>query len=318
MPVYNAQRYLAQAVASILAQTLRDFEFLIVDDGSTDRSLEMLQAYAIQDSRITLVSRPNTGYVRALNELLAMARGEFIARMDADDIALPDRFALQAAFLHNHPDHVCVGGAYDLIDHRGRLLTCLRLPETDGEIQALALVGHTPINHPSAMLRRQALLDIGGYDEDLCPSEDLDIWLKLGERGRLANLPDRVLQYRQHDQSVSEVYQQQQTAKRRECCERAWQRRGVVGQYRFEGSEHWRPTGDRASRHKFMLQYGWWAFNSGQGRTAALYGGKAILAQPWRRSGWTLLASALVKSPPPPLGSLAQPFEPNPLTGDDW
>jgi glycosyltransferase involved in cell wall biosynthesis len=298
MPVYNAQRYVAQAVASVLEQTFRDFEFLIVDDGSTDRSLKILQTYATQDSRISLVSRPNTGYVRALNELLAMARGEFIARMDADDIALPDRFARQVEFLRHHPRVLCVGGAQDWIDGAGRFLLHHPEAETDGEIQALALVGHTPMNHPSVMLRRQALVDIGGYDEDLCPSEDLDIWLKLGERGQLANLPDTVLQYRQHDQSVSEIYQLQQTAKRRECCERAWQRRGVVGQYRFEGSEHWRPTGDRASLHQFMLQYGWWAFHSGQGKTAALYGGKAILAQPWQRSGWALLAAALVKSPP--------------------
>jgi hypothetical protein len=218
--------------------------------------------------------------------------------MDADDIALPDRFARQVEFLRHHPRVLCVGGAQDWIDGAGRFLLHHPEAETDGEIQALALVGHTPMNHPSVMLRRQALVDIGGYDEDLCPSEDLDIWLKLGERGQLANLPDTVLQYRQHDQSVSEIYQLQQTAKRRECCERAWQRRGVVGQYRFEGSEHWRPTGDRASLHQFMLQYGWWAFHSGQGKTAALYGGKAILAQPWRRSGWALLAAALVKSPP--------------------
>ena len=298
MPVYNAQRYVAQAVASILQQTFRDFEFLIVDDGSTDRSLKILQAYAAQDSRITLVSRPNTGYVRALNELLAMARGEFIARMDADDIALPDRFARQVEFLRHHPQVLCVGGAQDWIDGAGRFLLHHPEAETDAEIQALALVGHTPMNHPSVMLRRQALVDIGGYDEDLCPSEDLDIWLKLGERGQLANLPDTVLQYRQHDQSVSEIYQLQQTAKRRECCERAWQRRGVVGQYRFKESEPWRPV-DRRSRHRFMTMYGWWFFNRGDRPGALAYGLKALRALPWSRQSWTLLICALVKPLPP-------------------
>jgi len=141
-------------------------------------------------------------------------------------------------------------------------------------------------------------VDIGGYDEDLCPSEDLDIWLKLGERGQLANLPDTVLQYRQHDQSVSEIYQLQQTAKRRECCERAWQRRGVVGQYRFKESEPWRPV-DRRSRHRFMTMYGWWFFNRGDRPGALAYGLKALRALPWSRQSWTLLICALVKPLPP-------------------
>src|ERR1051325_5151993 len=104
MPVYNAERYLREAVQSILNQTFSDFEFLIINDGSTDQSQLILQEYAARDARIVLKSRPNTGYTRALNELLAMARGELIARMDADDISEPQRLALQAALLRENPD----------------------------------------------------------------------------------------------------------------------------------------------------------------------------------------------------------------------
>jgi glycosyltransferase involved in cell wall biosynthesis len=299
MPVYNAERYVAQAVDSILAQTFVDFEFMIIDDGSTDRSLSILQRYAAQDERIRLISRPNTGYVKALNELLSLATGPLIARMDADDIALPDRFAQQVKFLETHPDYVCVGGAQDWIDEAGRFLLHHPEAEEDAEIQHLALIGHTPMNHPSVMVRREALLQIGGYDETLCPSEDLDVWLKLGELGKLANLRETVLQYRQHDQSVSERQQTAQIQKRRECCERAWQRRGVVGQYQFKETEPWRPV-DRPSRHRFMAMYGWWFFHRGDRPAAIAYAMKAINALPLHREGWVLLLCALIKPLPQP------------------
>lgn len=305
MPVYNAQPYLAEAVESILNQSLSDFEFLILDDGSTDRSLKILQRYAAQDPRIRLTHRANGGYVSALNELLHQARGELIARMDADDMALPERFAQQAAFLQAHPEVVCLGGAQDWIDAAGRVLLHHPEAEQDAEIQQLALSGQTPINHPSAMIRRAALLQVGGYDETLCPAEDLDLWLKLGEVGQLANLPDTVLQYRQHSGSVSERRQLEQTDKRRLACQQAWTRRGLQGeQAKFHEAPPWRPV-DRPSRHQFMTLYGWWFFNAGQRQAALIYSLKAINALPWATEGWKLLACALIKPMPP------QPEVPN-------
>lgn len=295
MPVYNAQRYVAMAVESILQQTFRDFEFLIVDDGSTDRSLKILQRYAAQDIRIRLISRPNTGYVTALNQMLELAQGELVARMDADDVALPDRFANQVAFLQQHPKVVCVGGAQDWIDAAGRFL--LHHPEAEGneEIQQLALTGQTPINHPSAMMRRSALQQVSGYDEALHPAEDLDLWLKLGEIGELANLKTTVLQYRQHDRSVSERLQDQQTEQRRRACQQAWQRRGINGT--FQETPPWRPV-DRTSRHQFATMYGWWFFNAGQRSAAIVYSLKAIRTLPWAMEGWKLLVCALYKASP--------------------
>src|SRR5262249_31043112 len=124
MPVYNARPYLAAAVESILAQTFHDFELLMLDDGSTDGSRAILERYAARDARLRLWSRRNTGYVIALNELLSRARGELLARMDADDVALPQRFAQQVAYLRSHPDVVCAGTAVHLIDAAGRFLRC--------------------------------------------------------------------------------------------------------------------------------------------------------------------------------------------------
>ena len=298
MSVYNADRFVAAAVESILDQTFKNFEFLIVDDGSTDRSHSILKRYAAQDARIRLFRRPNAGYAKALNDLVHLSRGNFVARMDADDVAQPDRFRLQVARLQQEPDLVCVGGAHGMIDEKGRWLTCLAMPETHEEIQTLALAGHTPINHPCAMMRRSAVLQVGGYNVAMSPCEDLDLWLRLGEMGRLANLKEMVLKYRIHAGSVSERQGVLQNQKAREACEQAWRRRGIKNG-KFEATAPWRPSPDRCSRYSFMLRYGWWAFNSGQRLTAIIYGLKAIRLLPVRLNGWQLVANAIVKPLPP-------------------
>ncbi len=299
MPVYNAERYVAEAVESILNQSFADFEFLILDDGSTDRSLKILQQYAAQDARIQLTSRPNRGLVVTLNELLTQAKADLIARMDADDVALPDRFARQVEFLQAHPEVVCVGGAQDWIDEAGRFLIHHAEVEQDAEIQPLILTGQIPINHPSVLMRRAAVVQVGGYDASTYPAEDLDLWLRLGEVGALANLRETVLKYRQHERSISELKQIEQIQQRRQVCERAWQRRGISGQYQFQETEPWRPI-DRPSRCRFMTLYGWWFFNRGERDAAIVYSLKAIRALPFALEGWKLLGCSLVKPLPQP------------------
>jgi glycosyltransferase involved in cell wall biosynthesis len=297
MPVYNVERYVAQAVESILAQTFADFELLILDDGSRDRSLSILQTLAAQDKRIRLISRENQGIPRTRNELLSQSRGEFIAPMDSDDIALPDRLTRQVEFLQHHPDYVCVGGAYQLIDAADRLiLNHFAMPQEDEDIQSLMLKGHVSLHQPCVMFRRQATIDVGGYDETLPVCEDLDLWLRLGEVGKLANLPQPVLQYRLHQNSISEQQQAIALDKMQEICKRAWQRRGIEGN--FEVTEHWRSGKDAASRHRFLVQYGWWAFSSGQRQTAGIYALQAIRTLPLHPEGWRLLACAVLKPLP--------------------
>ncbi len=295
LAVYNAEKYLAEAIDSILSQTFTDFELIAIDDGSTDRSLKILQHYARRDPRIRLVSRENRGIAKTRNELTNLAKGEFVAVMDADDVMLPDRLANQVAFLRQHPNVVCVGGAHEFIDEAGRLLFCLEEPEEDAEIQRLALKGKTPINHPSAMIRRSALLQVGGYNETRGTVADLDLFLRLGEVGQLANLKATVLKYRQHGGSVSERKQLQQIADRRDACERAWQRRGIQGQ--FEDIPLWRPV-DRVSRCDYRLKWGWEFFYRRQRGAAIVYGLRAVQALPWRLGAWKLLVVALVSPLP--------------------
>src|SRR5712691_3655370 len=157
MPVFNGEKYLSAAVESILAQTYPDFELVILDDGSTDGSLRMLQQFQRRNPRIRIISRENRGYVKTANQLIGIAQGEYVALMAQDDIALPERLALQVAFLRKNPAVVCVGGSFELIDGEGRYLTLLRQPETDRDIQRLNLVGHTSIHSACVMVRREPL-----------------------------------------------------------------------------------------------------------------------------------------------------------------
>lgn len=202
MPLYNAARYLDEAIDSILAQTWTDFELLVIDDGSTDGSREKVAART--DARIRLESMPrNQGVVAALNHGLQLVRGTFIARMDADDIAQPERLARQLAYLEKHPevgalgtDFECFGGAS---------------PESwvryfDAENLHIALLFENPICHPTVMLRRSALDESGrGYPVDAPHAEEYALWLRLAARTRLANLPDRLLRYRVHEHQVSRL-----------------------------------------------------------------------------------------------------------------
>lgn len=292
-PVFNGGQYLAAAVESILAQTHGDFEYIVLDDGSTDGSFRILQEYERRDPRMRVVSRENRGVVSTLNELFEYAQGDYVAIMAQDDIALPERLALQAEFLQKNPGVVCVGGATEMIDAKGRYLTLIWHPATDEEIQRLALRGLGGINASAAMVRRESHFRVGGYDPDLYLAEDLDMWLRLGEVGQLANLRDTVLKYRLHSGSISEQYSLRQIDVARMACERAWRRRGISES--FEVSSPWRPGKDRDSQHEFLLRCGWWAFNSGERKTAMLYGVKALAKRPLDSMGWRLLICAAVK-----------------------
>lgn len=305
LPVYNAEAYLAAAVESILHQSFTDFELLIIDDGSTDGSLSILQTYAAQDTRIRLISRENQGLIATLNQMVEAAKGEFLARMDADDIATPNRLKLQVAFLQQHPEVVCVGGAFDLIDSQSRTVAFIPMPENNDEIQQMILMGRTIINHPCALIRRSALQQIGGYDASMKTVEDLDMLLRIGEVGQLANLPDVVLQYRFHSNSVSAQNIVLQSQMAHQACQRAWKRRGIEG--RYDSPQPWyRPTPDPASQQRFLHRYGWWAFCQGFRRTAAYCGLRSILVKPATLESWKLLICSLIKPIPHPSDQLAR------------
>jgi glycosyltransferase involved in cell wall biosynthesis len=295
IPVYNGGKFFRAAVESVLAQTFRDFECLILNDGSTDGSGAVADELARNDSRVRVVHRENRGLVATLNELVAAARGELIARMDADDLCMPTRLEKQVDFFSRRPETVCLGSSHWLIDERDRSITVIRPPGDDASIQRLALAGHTAICHPSAMMRTASVRDLGGYRDEFYPTEDLDLWLRLGEIGALANLTEPLICYRMHSASISgQATQGRQRDAARRSCAAAWSRRGMKDA-QFEANDEWRPDETPASRMSFALQYGWMAYSSGFRKTAMIYALKAIRLLPGRKEGWRLLAVSLLR-----------------------
>jgi glycosyltransferase involved in cell wall biosynthesis len=296
MPVYNAERYLAKAVESILEQTWTDFEFIIINDGSTDSSLQILQQFAEMDRRIRLISRENRGLVATLNEGIELARAPWVARMDADDIALTQRFEAQLHFLSHNPDHVVVGSWVETMNEQGQPISVIQSPTLHSEIDNKHLSGHTSICHPSAVIKRSALLRIHGYDPKMEGAEDLDVWLQLAEFGKLANVPSTLFRYRLHSSSISGSKQSLQKKLMRLSCQRAWARRKIKWSFDAEAGD-WRPTDDPASQHRYALEYGWQAWNHGFKNTWWTYAKQAIRLKPFAPASWKLLLFGFIKTP---------------------
>lgn len=205
MSVYNGERFLAPAIESVLAQDFADFEFLIVDDGSTDASPAIVRRYAQQDSRVRPILRENRGLIASLNEMIEAARAPIIARMDADDICRPDRFSKQIGFLAGHPDYGVVGSWSEDIGEHGENLVRSGAdhPVSHEDLLAAIEIGGQLICHPAAMYRRDVVLAVGGYHAAFRHCEDLDLWLRLSSVTRLGNIPERLLRYRRYPGQVS-------------------------------------------------------------------------------------------------------------------
>lgn len=207
MPVFNGQRYLAAAVESILQQTYRDFEFIIVDDGSDDRTAEILGRYRNADGRVRLMCQPNAGIAHALNRGCRTARSPYIVRMDADDISFADRIERQVKFFDLRPDVALLGGAVIRIDSAGAELDLLSLPTDDDDLRRRLVADDAFASyvfcHPAVAMRKEAFATVGGYRPALVPAEDLDLYQRLAERYRVANLAEPVLYYRLHPGQAS-------------------------------------------------------------------------------------------------------------------
>jgi glycosyltransferase involved in cell wall biosynthesis len=297
MPVHNAERYVPQAIESILGQTLGDYEFLILDDGSTDDSLEVLRGYAARDPRIRLTSRPNKGLEATCNELVAQARGEFLARMDADDFALPQRFARQVEYLRAHPDCVLVGSRVRVIDSDGDPL-CDWCTEQEHEALDAQLLGGertTPISHPSVMMRRGAVLAVGNYGPFKL-LEDYDLFLRLAEYGRLANLPEVLLQYRIHASNSSKTawWHDAMDQVLPEIVRDARRRRGLAeAEDRPGGSatpKQPRVDPDLAEERE---KWAWWALSAGHLKTARKHARWVLSRSPLSPRSWKLMFCVL-------------------------
>jgi len=203
LPVWNGAQFLGDALASLRNQSLGDFEVIIIDDGSDDGTPEIVRNEVSADHRINLITNNRrSGMGHVFNQGIGAARGEYIARMDADDIAHPDRIARQVDFLDIHRDVGVVGSQILLIDACGASLGIRRYPVGDDDLRR-AMSRYSPFAHPATMYRRSLVADLGGYHSQWAPAEDLDLWIRLSRLGQLANHPDTLLSYRLHGSSVT-------------------------------------------------------------------------------------------------------------------
>jgi glycosyltransferase involved in cell wall biosynthesis len=200
MSVYNGEKYLREAIESILNQTFTDFEFIIIDDGSTDESAAIINSY--NDARIRLIQQENKGLASALNVGLKTARGKYIARMDADDVSLPERLEAQFWFLEHHAECVVVGSEALVIDMNGEYLYTFRHPSTWEEIRNV--LPKCPFFHSATMFRKQVAMQYGGYYEEIRHHfEDMILWNRMAQLGELRNIERPLIKYRLVPSAIS-------------------------------------------------------------------------------------------------------------------
>jgi glycosyltransferase involved in cell wall biosynthesis len=206
MPIYNGAPYLAESIESVLAQTMPDFELILVDDGSTDETPRIIAAYAARDARIVPLAKTNSGISDTLNQGLAAARADWIARLDSDDLMLPTRLERQLAFVAADPGLVAAGSYYEIIDAAGRSHgSRMPLPRTRAELDGF-LAAREPLSflHPSMLYRRRAALELGGYDKATEPAEDVALFSRMLATGApILIQPEILLRYRVHPNAIS-------------------------------------------------------------------------------------------------------------------
>jgi len=227
LPVFNAELFLTECIESILGQSFSNFELLAINDGSTDSSREILATYS--DPRLVIVdNNDNRGLIYTLNRGISIARGEYIARMDADDIAVVDRFKKQVAYLDTHPQVAVIGSWAELIDHSGKRIQLRQVPVGNKDIQETQLKTNSFI-HPSVMFRTDIVRASGSFRQDALHAEDYDLWLRISENHDVDNLPEPLILYRVHSGQISQRHLRLQRATADRIRAAAWQRRIISG-----------------------------------------------------------------------------------------
>lgn len=206
MPTYNSAKYLTVAINSILDQSFKNFEFIIIDDGSFDKTKKILKEFKKIDKRIKLIkNKTNLGIVKSLNKGIEKAKGKFVARMDSDDWSYPERLKKQFNFMKRHPDVVICGGKINICDENLNIKNTRDYPTSDKKIRE-NIFKLNPFAHPAVMYLKAAFIKAGGYNEKLFTVEDYDLYFRLGNFGKLGNLSGNLLKLRTHKNSISNKF----------------------------------------------------------------------------------------------------------------
>jgi glycosyltransferase involved in cell wall biosynthesis len=297
MPVFNADRYLTAALGSISSQSFSDFELIAIDDGSTDRSSDLLREFARSERRMRVYSRPNAGIAATRNQLIARARGDLIAWMDSDDISRPNRLERLVASLDADPSLVCVGSDVAVVDPDGKPLGFERYPSDHAGIRAQQLEG-TGFRFASTMQRRSAALAIGGFRSGFPIGEDLDFLLRLGESGALANVGEVLYEYRQHLHNTCTLEGQNWPFYKELILSLAAERH-KSGSDRIDSGEVLRIDTSSSKQNIapfVLLQWARGALRSKDRRRAARYTIMALRAAPLNSAVWRSAARLLIRA----------------------
>lgn len=275
IPVYNAGRHLAGAIGSMIEQSYSDWEMICIDDGSTDGSGPILDWFATIEPRIRVVHQQNAGIVAALNHGCSLAHGEWICRMDADDLSIQNRIETQVRWLQSHPQVIALGASILEMDADGSPLGVQQLALEHEDIERRLLTRRTGLFHPTAMIRADAMRSVEGYRKSFEWVEDHDLWLRLSRVGQLANLDTVLLCYRQHASSV--------------CWQRRDRQRALMNQLMIESHAErglsYQETNDEHGGSRSLANAGKWArkaIRGGHVATAVKH-----LRMMWREQGAT-------------------------------
>ena len=288
LPVWNREAFLGQAMESILRQTLSSFELIVIDDGSTDRTAAIAEEFASRDPRVRVLRRAHEGLSATLNAGIDAARGEYVARMDADDVSAPDRLQKQVAYLDAHPACLAVGSWIEVVDEGGRHIGVKTFMKTHEEISDAMLRGISPMAHPTAVFRRDALRAAGGYDARRYPSEDFDLWFRLAERGELANLGEVLLEHRRHKAALGVTEREKMKAMALTICNEARARHGLRPRHATAIL-----TGTNADA-QYHFECARTALIAGPRLTAVRHAVATIAAEPVRLYGYAALFACMV------------------------
>ncbi len=291
MPVYNCERFVGEAVESVLGQTFGDLELIVVDDGSTDGSAAIVERYAEVDRRVRLVSREHRGIAATRNEAITMAAGVYLAASDSDDVSLPERFARQAAYLDDHADCALVGCRVLLVDPERAPLRLVNLETTHDEIVEANLHLDGFYVAGGYMVRREAMVSMGLFRGEIALGEDRDMYLRLAERGRLANIPEVLYEYRQHAENTCVLHRRELNEHVAAVVGAARRRRGLdpLGPTPGQGGQEEDSESVPATHRKWA----WWALGAGNVKTARKHAFKTLWLEPFSIESWRVMSCAL-------------------------
>lgn len=203
MPAYNAERYIARAIESVLNQTFRNFELIIINDVSSDKTPSIIKEYQEKDSRVRMINNRKKGLIAgSLNKGIKLARADVIARMDADDVCYPRRLEVQYKLLMKKPEVAVVGANMRIVDEKGKIISKREYPKKSKELKRL-MFRYSPFAHPVVMYRKSVFKEFGGYVENIFPCEDIDLWFKIGSKYQFASVSKPLLKYTLYSTSSS-------------------------------------------------------------------------------------------------------------------